>query len=202
MMRCAACSTRSRWPPRLTNSRTARRAASCIEIPSASARARNASRSVSLCRSVIAMATWYQFDTTGDRRFDAPGAWMPWASNCVCPTFHKHGATASMRLPSSTTGCAPAIPTTSLTSWPPYCLGRQSWSRSVLAQAKPRRGSLPEAPELLRSSWAPTWQPFSPATSRTSTSSWGPLRPSTWPRARSTLWWRHRATTGYRLRRG
>lgn len=29
----------------------------------------------------------------------------------------------------------------------PHCRGRRPWSKSVLVQAKPRKASLPEAPE-------------------------------------------------------
>jgi hypothetical protein len=51
----AAAKTRSRWRPRTTYSRTARRAASCIEMPSASARSRSAACSSSVRRNVMAM---------------------------------------------------------------------------------------------------------------------------------------------------
>ena len=70
--RASACASlieraRPRHPvavlPRATNSRTARRAASCIEMPSASARSRSAACSSSVSRSVIAMLGWYQSDT-------------------------------------------------------------------------------------------------------------------------------------------
>src|SRR5437588_11029065 len=53
--RSAAASTRSRCSPLATYSRTARRAASCMEMPSRSARSRNATCSSFVSRSVIAI---------------------------------------------------------------------------------------------------------------------------------------------------
>ena len=55
MMRSTAEVTRSRCSALVTYSRTARRAASCMEVPSRTARRRNASCSFSVSLSVIAM---------------------------------------------------------------------------------------------------------------------------------------------------
>ena len=63
MIRRAASASRSPCWPRMTNSRTARLAASCMEIPSARARSRSAACSSSVSRRVIAITTWYQDDT-------------------------------------------------------------------------------------------------------------------------------------------
>jgi hypothetical protein len=69
MMRRAASETRSRWLPLMTSSRTARRAASCIEIASAPAHVRSASCSSSVSRILFAIAGRYQsVPTTGRLR--------------------------------------------------------------------------------------------------------------------------------------